>query len=48
MEAPNLQDDFYLTLIDWSSNNLVAIASDYKIKIWNAGTDVVIITITIT
>jgi cell division cycle 20-like protein 1 (cofactor of APC complex) len=26
LDAPSLQDDFYLNLIDWSSSNILAVA----------------------
>lgn len=26
LEAPSIQDDFYLNLVDWSSQNVVAVA----------------------
>jgi hypothetical protein len=27
LDAPSLQDDFYLNLVDWSSNNILAVGS---------------------
>lgn len=35
LEAPNLQDDFYLNLIDWSDNNQIAVALDSALYIWS-------------
>jgi len=41
LEAPNLQDDFYLNLIDWSDNNQIAVALDSALYIWSGcSTDV--------
>ncbi|KAH6602019.1 hypothetical protein BASA61_001545 [Batrachochytrium salamandrivorans] len=38
LDAPGLIDDFYLSLLDWSSNNQLAIALDKSVYIWNADT----------
>ena len=38
LDAPNLRDDFYLNLIDWSSTNNLAVALSGELFIWNAGT----------
>lgn len=35
LEAPNLQDDFYLNLVDWSDNNQIAVALDTSLYIWS-------------
>jgi hypothetical protein len=35
LEAPNLQDDFYLNLLDWSENNQIAVALDNALYIWS-------------
>ena len=35
LDAPNLQDDFYLNLIDWSDNNQIAVALDSSIYLWS-------------
>lgn len=35
LEAPNLQDDFYLNLIDWSDNNQIAVALDTSLYLWS-------------
>lgn len=41
LEAPNLQDDFYLNLIDWSDKNQIAVALDTSLYIWSGcSTDV--------
>lgn len=38
LDAPNLPDDFYLNLVDWSSQNVVAVGLDTKVYLWNATT----------
>lgn len=35
LEAPNLQDDFYLNLLDWSDKNQIAVALDASLYIWS-------------
>ena len=36
LDAPNLRDDFYLKLVDWSKQNIVAVGLDNKLYTWNA------------
>ncbi|GLT96303.1 hypothetical protein SLE2022_139370 [Rubroshorea leprosula] len=36
LDAPDILDDFYLNLLDWGSNNILAIALDKKIYLWDA------------
>ena len=36
LDAPNLRDDFYLHLIDWSKQDIVAVGLDNKLYTWNA------------
>ena len=38
LEAPDLRDDFYLNLLDWSQQNILAVALGDKIYLWNAAT----------
>lgn len=35
LDAPNLQDDFYLNLIDWSDKNHIAVALDTSLYLWS-------------
>lgn len=35
LDAPNLQDDFYLNLLDWSDNNQILVALDSSLYIWS-------------
>jgi cell division cycle protein 20 (cofactor of APC complex) len=37
LDAPEFRDDYYLNLIDWSSNNYLAVALNREIFLWNAG-----------
>ena len=36
LDAPALQDDFYLNLVDWSSNNNLAVGLSSCVYIWSA------------
>ena len=36
LDAPNLRDDFYLHLVDWSKQDIVAVGLDNKLYTWNA------------
>ncbi|GMH39224.1 hypothetical protein BSKO_07122 [Bryopsis sp. KO-2023] len=38
LDAPDLRDDFYLNLMDWSSSNILAIGLGTVIYMWNATT----------
>jgi cell division cycle 20-like protein 1 (cofactor of APC complex) len=38
LDAPGLCDDFYLNLVDWSSHNILAVALDSAVWVWNATT----------
>jgi len=38
LEAPQIQDDFYLNLVDWSSSNLLAVGLGKSVYLWNAST----------
>lgn len=38
LDAPNLQDDFYLNLVDWSSQNVLAVGLDACVYLWSACT----------
>jgi cell division cycle protein 20 (cofactor of APC complex) len=35
LDAPNLRDDFYLSLLDWSASNMIALALDGVLYTWN-------------
>ena len=36
LDAPQLQDDFYLNLVDWSSSNILAVGLNSAVYIWSA------------
>jgi cell division cycle 20-like protein 1 (cofactor of APC complex) len=36
LDAPDLQDDFYLNLLDWSSQNILAVGLGSSVYLWNA------------
>lgn len=36
LDAPALQDDFYLNLVDWSSHNVLAVGLGNCVYLWNA------------
>ena len=38
LDAPQLMDDFYLNLIDWSSTNTLAVGLGNCVYLWNAST----------
>jgi cell division cycle protein 20 (cofactor of APC complex) len=38
LDAPELRDDYYLNLLDWSSANVLGIALDQSVYMWDATT----------
>ena len=36
LDAPGLIDDFYLNLLDWGFNNLLAVGLERTVYLWNA------------
>ncbi|KAL0275950.1 UNVERIFIED_CONTAM: hypothetical protein PYX00_003650 [Menopon gallinae] len=38
LDAPDIVDDYYLNLIDWSCSNIMAVALANCVYLWNAGT----------
>eukprot|EP01119_Soliformovum_irregulare_P005530 TRINITY_DN17285_c0_g1_i1.p1 TRINITY_DN17285_c0_g1~~TRINITY_DN17285_c0_g1_i1.p1 ORF type:complete len:467 (-),score=79.90 TRINITY_DN17285_c0_g1_i1:37-1377(-) len=38
LDAPAIQDDFYLNLVDWSSLNVLAVGLASSVYLWNANT----------
>jgi cell division cycle 20-like protein 1 (cofactor of APC complex) len=38
LDAPSLQDDYYLNLVDWSSTNVLAVALANAVYLWSANT----------
>lgn len=41
LDAPSLQDDFYLNLLDWSHNNMLAVGLSSTVYLWEANTSAV-------
>ncbi len=41
LDAPGLCDDFYLNLVDWSAQNILAVALESSVYVWNATTSTV-------
>ena len=35
LDAPNLVDDFYLNLLDWGKENIIAVALSDELYLWN-------------
>ncbi|KAM8930220.1 cell division cycle protein 20 homolog [Pelodytes ibericus] len=35
LDAPDIRNDYYLNLIDWSANNLLAVALNDSVYLWN-------------
>ncbi|KAJ3326321.1 substrate-specific activator of APC-dependent proteolysis [Boothiomyces sp. JEL0866] len=42
LDAPELQDDFYLNLVDWSSNNMLGVGLGTCVYLWSASTSKVV------
>ncbi|EEZ98810.1 cell division cycle protein 20 homolog [Tribolium castaneum] len=38
LDAPDIVDDYYLNLMDWSAGNVLAVALGAHVYLWNAGT----------
>lgn len=38
LDAPDIINDYYLNLLDWSSDNIVTVALGSSVYLWNAGT----------
>eukprot|EP00501_MAST-03F_sp_TOSAG23-6_P000084 GSMAST32.ASY1.ANO1.86.1 assembled CDS len=38
LDAPDLMDDYYLNLLDWNSSNILAVALNCAVYLWNATT----------
>ncbi|XP_060565732.1 cell division cycle protein 20 homolog [Ruditapes philippinarum] len=42
LDAPELLDDYYLNLLDWSSNNHLSVALGSSVFIWNASSGIIV------
>ncbi|KAI7899817.1 WD40-repeat-containing domain protein [Cokeromyces recurvatus] len=38
LDAPDLKDDFYLNLVDWGTNEMLAVGLGTSVYLWNANT----------
>nr|CAD7396310.1 unnamed protein product [Timema cristinae] len=38
LDAPDILDDYYLNLVDWNANNILAVALNDALYLWNATT----------
>lgn len=38
LDAPDIVDDYYLNLLDWSQNNILAVCLAQTVYLWNAVT----------
>lgn len=38
LDAPDITNDYYLNLLDWSKSNIVTVALGQSVYLWNAGT----------
>lgn len=38
LDAPEIIDDYYLNLVDWSNSNILAVGLGANVYLWNAGT----------
>lgn len=36
LDAPNLKDDFYMNIMDWGKNNILAVALGRVLYLWNS------------
>lgn len=36
LDAPDLVDDYYLNLLDWSASNVLAVCLAQTVYLWNA------------
>jgi cell division cycle 20-like protein 1, cofactor of APC complex len=42
LDAPSLQDDYYLNLLDWSDQNFIAVGLERDVYTWNASNNKVL------
>ncbi|XP_059566592.1 cell division cycle protein 20 homolog, partial [Myotis daubentonii] len=38
LDAPEIRNDYYLNLVEWSSGNVLAVALDHSVYLWSAST----------
>lgn len=42
LDAPDLQDDFYLNLVDWGSSNILGVGLGHSVYMWNSSSGKVV------
>jgi len=42
LDAPSLEDDFYLSLLDWSQQNILGVGLANSVYLWNANNGIVV------
>lgn len=42
LDAPSLQDDYYLNLLDWGAQNQLAVGLNSSVYLWNASNSKVV------
>lgn len=42
LDAPSLQDDYYLNLLDWGNQNQLAVGLNSSVYLWNAANSKVV------
>jgi cell division cycle 20-like protein 1 (cofactor of APC complex) len=42
LDAPALQDDFYLNVVDWSHANVLSVGLASSVYLWNAATSKIV------
>lgn len=47
LDAPELQDDFYLNLVDWSSQNVLSVGLGTCVYLWSAYTSQVSVSLAV-
>lgn len=36
LDAPNIKNDFYMNILDWGNNSLIAVALGSELYLWNS------------
>lgn len=36
LDAPNIKNDFYMNVLDWGNNNILAVALGSELYLWNS------------
>jgi hypothetical protein len=38
LDAPKIKDDYYINILDWSDSNILAVALQSQVYLWNGFT----------